>query len=480
MAVGRSEDAEKLIAHFLDNYFNVCGEAGSSINSLRHVSYFLAYRLIPELAHRRWNEFVQLWEPGIPFSTYIALSGSLILKTSINAEQLNQFKQSSGSLNDTTRYYMMEFPEPPPFSDDEFNKSIEIAIKAKTGELQNNSPELSAPTLGPYYACVLQNTLTNKRDVYVLGQRIGGHTTLRRIIADGGNENCGYGPAPTVKNFLSCLEKAVTADQVFPLSRSPDVARDSTVSQFCIGGFEFCKPDYQQIMLWAKALKLEPEVVLERLLTEPQESWQRQHKTQIEHGRIIKLGWDIGLLPLKAFEWVGDLVIRSVIFFVPVDQEPAHISMTLRLPELQRLSCDGMGLTKLDLSNVPMLTELYCDSNKLTDLDLSRCLNITDVSCGNNLISALDIASAPQLKLLSCNNNRIRNIDLSSASQLYYLVCNDNHLTALDLSAVSQLSVLTCYNNPITDLDIRSLTKLTVLHYDQSIARLIQRPDQNF
>ena len=482
-AVGRTEDSKLFITQFLVKYFKDCSGTATTIRRLTHVSYFIAYRLIPNLAHQKWNEFVQLWEPGIPFSTYIPLNASLILKTALTAEQLLQFNERCGSLNETTKYYLIEFPKPPPFGEDDYNEAIEAAIKVKNGSLENNVSEFDSPTLGPYFACVLHNTLTKKRDVYILGQSIGGQTTLRCVSADGGNANCGCGPEPSVETLLSCLKKIVLDNQkvVAPaISRVAEARRATHVSQFFIGEQAFCEPDYQQIMLWAEALKLEPEAVLERLLAEPKESWQEQHKTQITNGRIIKLGWDISLLPLKDFEWLNGLVIKSLNFFIPYGHDPVEKQMAIQLPELRRLCCKNMGLTGLDLSNVPLLKELYCHDNKLTELDLSRIPQIENISFDDNQITSVDLTSVPQLRWLSCAKNNLKSLDLSAVSQLTYLACSDNHLTELDLFAVPQIAILICYNNMLTTLDIRSLDVLNVLQYDEVNIHVIKRSDQSF
>ena len=82
-----------------------------------------------------------------------------------------------------------------------------------------------------------------------------------------------------------------------------ELSRDaSLMPRFRIGEHEFCEPDYRQIRLWAEALELEPEVLIERLLTEPKADNRKKHLTRFERGRIIKLGWDVELLPLGVFE----------------------------------------------------------------------------------------------------------------------------------------------------------------------------------
>jgi hypothetical protein len=205
-----------------------------------------------------------------------------------------------------------------------------------------------------------------------------------------------------------------------------------------VGSHEFYDPDYQQLILWAKSLDLNLEDVIDRLITEQETEFRRVHKTLFSNGRIIKLGWDIDLLPLNFFEWVGGLSIEGLTFFVPKGLKPIERSMRLPLPKLWRFFCRDMGLVNLDLSEVPLLTRLWCSKNRLASLNLS---------------------AVPLLEKLHCSCNR---------------------LTSLDLSTVPQLTELWCYENQITELDIRPLKNLEELKYDKDKTRLIQRPDQNF
>lgn len=45
------------------------------------------------------------------------------------------------------------------------------------------------------------------------------------------------------------------------------------VPRFNIGDHLFCDPEYQQIMLWARTLQIEPSKVVGHLLSEPDPAW---------------------------------------------------------------------------------------------------------------------------------------------------------------------------------------------------------------
>ena len=67
-------------------------------------------------------------------------------------------------------------------------------------------------------------------------------------------ERIGSGPRGILTRMVS---------DALAVARSQDKAL--TVARFRIGDFKFRDPDYRQILLWAKALKLKPETVVRRL-----------------------------------------------------------------------------------------------------------------------------------------------------------------------------------------------------------------------
>ena len=65
--------------------------------------------------------------------------------------------------------------------------------------------------------------------------------------------------------------------------------------RFKIGAYEWCEPDYQQIIAWAKALTLDPEIVIERLLDD----------RSIRENPTFQSGWEPVLKPGKWSRFIG-------------------------------------------------------------------------------------------------------------------------------------------------------------------------------
>lgn len=303
------------------------------------------------------------------------------------------------------------------------------------------------------------------------------------------------------------------------VSDALDVARshDSSLAlaRFRIGDHEFREPDYRQLLLWSKALELDPAVIVQRLETPTLGRHVNPISFLVRDGAIEALVWDFSLLPIRKFEWVDGLVIRCIGF-----TGAATASLLLRLPLLDRLSCWGIGLTKLDLSNVPMLSSLQCggnqlseldlsivplldelevDKNKVTELSLSHVPLLSRLSCGDNQLTALDLSRVPLLSSLSCNGNQLTALDLSSVPELRWLACGSNQLSELSLSHVPLLRFLFCFDNQLakldlshvslrglscaqnqlTELDIRAQPGLLTLQRDPSV-KLRKRASQKF
>jgi Leucine-rich repeat (LRR) protein len=250
--------------------------------------------------------------------------------------------------------------------------------------------------------------------------------------------------------------------------------------RFRIGTHELCEPDYQQILLWANSLKLEPKMVIERLLAKPKSISKRGPGTKIVNGRIIKLGLDMGLLPLVTFEWVKGLIIEDITFFVPEQHELVKRSLSLQLPELRSLNCNRVGFSILDLSSVPQLTSLNCGGNQLTKLDLSAVPLLTSLYCWANQLTELELSAVPVLTSLHCGANQLTKLDLSGVPLLTSLYCGFNQLSELKLAVVPLLTSLECGFNELAELDMRALRNLSFLFYSKDKTRLIQRPDQDF
>lgn len=308
--------------------------------------------------------------------------------------------------------------------------------------------------------------------------------------------------------------------------------RDSLASagpKFVIGESEWCEPDYQQVLLWAKNLQIAPEEVIVRLQRGRERlvgSWAR---TVFEAGHIKELHFDFEQLPLSRLDWVEGLQITRLWFSNAERTSFPKVLKTLSLPLtwLPHLSCAKMGLAELELSNLReleflscgsnslerlnihvlrSLTSLRCVANRLTDLDFSGNTQLRELSvhgnqitkldvnglnhltklmCGYNRLRELNLSHLIQLRTLDCGRNSLEKLDVSANPSLEWLRCHKNQIKELDLSRQSQLRKLECSGNHLQTLDIRNLPIrhqhwFRDLIYDVDKTRLIQRPDQNF
>ena len=148
-------------------------------------------------------------------------------------------------------------------------------------------------------------------------------------------------------------------------------------ARFRVRNYDFCEPDYCQIMIWAEALEIDPEILVQKFekfcftYVGFPNAYHRFPKVAfvVEQGAIVSLAWDVTALPLKKFDWVPGLTIRDFAFF---GEDAEHRDLLLQLPTLRLLIIQGIKLTNLDLSRVPSLTKLWCDKNQLTELLTAR------------------------------------------------------------------------------------------------------------
>lgn len=257
--------------------------------------------------------------------------------------------------------------------------------------------------------------------------------------------------------------------------------------KFRIGQYGWCEPDYRQIIIWAKALSLEPEEVIHRLLEGKMKGigkwgdaeWNEWAKTVFADGKLLRLNWNFDLLPIQSFEWVDGLAITHLAFSSSLSSRRVPM-LSLRLPSLTHLLCNRLGLRELDLSSMPKLKCLNLGWEHLTTLDISSVPQLKYLNCGETQITKLDLSNVPILMWLGLEANHLTELDLSNVPMLKALHCVQNLLTELDLSKVPMLTELFCFGNNLVELDIRFLEHLKNLGYDKGKTRLIQRPDQHF
>jgi hypothetical protein len=157
------------------------------------VCFAIAYRELPTFADSRFEEFKKRWDTGFPsFAQVLCGMACTAHKVQASLEQLGHFKTHDGQLTSACKYYLVQFPSPPPAPSSEL-----VAQALKLGR--------KPPVLAPYFAAILVDQVTGKRACYVLGQALGGGTTLRSVSSSV-NSNLGRGPEPTVFAFLESLK----------------------------------------------------------------------------------------------------------------------------------------------------------------------------------------------------------------------------------------------------------------------------------
>lgn len=251
---------------------------------------------------------------------------------------------------------------------------------------------------------------------------------------------------------------------------------------FNIGAYEWCEPDYRQIVAWSKALALDPEIVIERLLDDRSirerpgrfPSWAG---TRFEDGKIIALHWDLDHLPLEHFVWINgvDLLFLSFSAHSFDHGGTGKIVKTLQLPfpNLRSVSCGNLGLRELDLTRVGKLEGLDCCRTHIAHLDLSCVPLLKELDCSETHVSELDLAHTPMLTYLECNGTKIAALDLSSIPNLGSLCCWETRVSELDLRSVPLLSYLNCQTTAVSKLDLRCVPRLSYLDCRNSPIRAL-------
>ncbi len=226
---------------------------------------------------------------------------------------------------------------------------------------------------------------------------------------------------------------------------------------FKIGEYEWCEPDYRQILIWAEDLAMEPEEVI-RLLRDESISSPKQEvgadldndlieQTAFREGRLASLRWNLALLPVAVFRWVDGLEIEALTIWTPQEGVNRMLHLQLSLPRLRMLHCGEIGIEQLDLSRVPQLEEIWCDHNRLTTIDLSKVPLLRVLYCSGNALEEIDVSGVTSLEQLECKCNRLMDLNVSRAASLKHLDCSDNRLRHLDLKDKYELASLDCGGN---------------------------------
>ncbi len=269
---------------------------------------------------------------------------------------------------------------------------------------------------------------------------------------------------------------------------------------FKIGEYEWCEPDYRQILIWAETLELEPEEVIRRLLNERSLFWtwsgtgdsvrfyeslsaeggkhyRYDKETTFQNGKFVSLNWDFDLLPLTVFEWVEGLDIEHLrIVTKPTKANPiSHLHMSM--PKLRSVDCDHLGIENLNLSQVPSLEALSCGGNRLAQLDLSNVHSLQQLFCWENNLETIDLSKVPNLKTLECSNNPLGELDLSNILSLEEVFCSECRLTSLNLPTLPKLRDLECFSNQLETLEPADAPNLESLNCSGNRLMYLNLPD---
>ena len=297
---------------------------------------------------------------------------------------------------------------------------------------------------------------------------------------------------PGAKRILSDM---VSDTLALAEQRAPGTAK------FRIGDYDWCEPDYQQILVWAEETGLEPEEVINRLLD--QQSLREIPEPDSElstyvfkqplfaSGRLLKVNLNLRLLRCSKLRWVNGLEITHVcmstgeISDLQLSDASGRILLSdlgsLPLPRLSWLRCQSLGLNRLDLTrvprlegldctgnrlhelhldHVPKLVRLHCRKNELTELKFDQTPNLRTLNCCANKLTQLTLPSLNRLSSVFCGENRLNQLKLGNLPSLVTLVCRKNRLHELDLTEVPDLQWLDCLNNQISKLDLSRCSKL--------------------
>jgi hypothetical protein len=105
-----------------------------------------------------------------------------------------------------------------------------------------------------------------------------------------------------------------------------------------------------------------------------------------------------------------------------------NIEFSKNWPNLRDLDCSYSNLATYSFSKIldnTKLEKLDCEGIGLTQLDVSKMQNLTELRCGGNALVALDLSQNPNLKVVDCKDNKFNiTVDGSYYWQIWQLVNN--------------------------------------------------------
>lgn len=272
-------------------------------------------------------------------------------------------------------------------------------------------------------------------------------------------------PSSAVEKTASGPKRILSGIVADTLALAIKEPRVPSPAKFRIGKYEWCEPDYRQILIWAEETGLMPEEVTTRLFDQQSLCKDRFGQPMTKpyfdgplflDGRLLRVNWDLKLLRCNRIEWVNGLEIIGIRFIGASDAASLSDIGALPLARLKWLICHRVGLTHLALSRLPALKVLGCSENRLEKLQLHSSAQLTHLFCAKNMLAELEVSQISKLRVLHCA---------------------DNAISELDLSSCQNLEKVNCSKNPIRVLDIRGLKHLRTLHRSPD-TKVIMDPEQ--
>ncbi len=163
--------------------------ADGSSSELPRICYAAAYYVLPHLAFSEVEIVIEHWdaEPAKACEVIYALACK-IRNLPVNPADSRKLRMHAGALDESRRYYVVEYPNPPPFDPTTFTPA-------------------RPPVLAPYFSAIIRSTTTGLIRYYVLGQSPIGSTTFRSVNAEGTNANLGEGPEPRFESWIQHLRQ---------------------------------------------------------------------------------------------------------------------------------------------------------------------------------------------------------------------------------------------------------------------------------
>jgi len=146
---------------------------------------------------------------------------------------------------------------------------------------------------------------------------------------------------------------------------------------------------------------------------------------------------------------------------------PSNTSDTIKIysSNFTDISCPGIKLTYLDVSNCPSIQYLRCQENSLAYLNVSNASSLLNLTCYDNNLDTLDVSDCSSITSFDCHSNVLTSIDLSNSINLQQLNCSNNSLNSLDLSNNANLTELYCEENKLTIAELPAPRKLFSDYY---------------